>query len=155
MSYYLYDNEHMVASINLVPLNPEGITKFKIGERGWLLGEHVEQYTANKPLDVIIIDFMTTPLAAANRRTQYAMRLFFGLEKMLKEEWGTKGIEIENIYACGGTPEGRKLLKTANFHKIGEYGARHIYELNIKDASINLLASYKLALTKYKQQQGE
>jgi hypothetical protein len=149
MSYYLYDREHMVASINVVPLSTEGIAKFKVGERGWLLGDYVEQYEPGKPLEVIIIDFMTTPLAPANRRTQYAMRLFFGLGKML-EEWAIRGIEIANIYACGGTPQGRKLLETAGFHKIGEYGARWIYELNVSRSDIHLLAAYKRALAEYK-----
>jgi hypothetical protein len=154
MSYYLYDHEHMVASINVVPLDTEGIAKFKVGERGWLLGEHVEQYEPNRPLELIIIDFMTTPLAPANRRTQYAMRLFLGLGKLL-EEWASRGIEIENVYACGGTPQGRKLLETAGFHKIGEFGARHIYELNVSQSDIHLLAAYKRALAEYKANQSQ
>lgn len=152
MSYYLYDGEHMVASINIVPLDQEGISLFKMGERGWLLGDFVETFEPNTPLDVIIIDFMTTPLAPANRRTQYAMRLFFGLAKLL-EGWAAKGIEIANLYACGGTPQGRKLLETAGFHKIGEYGARHIYELNVASSTIHLLESYKRALSKHKEKQ--
>ena len=149
MSYYVYDRDHMVASINVVPLDPEGIAKFKQGERGWLLGEHVVQFEPNKSLEIIIIDFMTTPLAPANRRTQYAMHLFFGLGKLL-EQWGEQGIEIINMYGCGGTPQGRHLLETAGFHKIGEYGSRHIYELNVSKAQIHLLATYKQAIGKYK-----
>ena len=149
MSYYVYDRDHMVASINIVPLDSEGIAKFKKGERGWLLGEHVVKYEPEKPLEVIIIDFMTTPLAPANRRTQYAMHLFFGLEKLL-EEWGKRGINVVNLYGCGGTPQGWKLLETAGFHKIGEFGNRHIYEASINKSSIHLQAAYKRALAEYK-----
>jgi hypothetical protein len=149
MSYYVYDREHMVASINIVPLNHEGIEKFKVGERGWFLGDYVEQYTPNKSLELIIIDFMTTPLAPANRRTQYAMHLFFGLGKLF-EEWGKQGIDVVNVYACGGTPQGRKILETAGFHKIGEYGSRHIYEVHVDTTDIHLLAAYRQAITEYK-----
>ncbi len=149
MSYYIYDREHMVASINVVPLRHEGIVKFKDGERGWFLGEYVEQYEPDRPLEVIIIDFMTSPLAPANRRTQYAMHLFFGLGRLL-EEWGKQGIDIVSIHACGGTPQGRRLLETAGFSKIGEFGARHIYEVIVDDTNLNLLAAYKKAIEDYK-----
>jgi hypothetical protein len=148
MSYYAYDRDRLVASINVTPLQHTGILKFKDGERGWLLGEYVERFVPDKPLEVIIIDFMTTPLAPANRRTQYAMHLFFGLSRLL-EEWGKQGIIIESIYACGGTPQGRHLLETAGFSKIGEFGARHIYEVQVEHANLNLLSAYKAQLTEY------
>jgi hypothetical protein len=148
-SYYVYDHEHLVASVNIVPLNHEGIEKFKAGERGWLLGEYVEQFKPDVPLELIIIDFMTTPLAPANRRTQYAMHLFFGLGRLF-EDMGKQGINVTNIYGCGATPQGRKLLETAGFHKIGEYGNRHIYEVNTSEAGIHLLGGYKKSIVEYK-----
>jgi hypothetical protein len=149
MSYYVYDRERLVASINITPLKHNGILKFKDGERGWLLGEYVERFEPSKELEVIIIDFMTTPLAPANRRTQYAMHLFFGLGRLL-EEWGKHGIIIKSIHACGGTPQGRHLLETAGFTKIGEFGARHIYEVNVEDSNLKLLSSYKENIAQYK-----
>ena len=148
MSYYVYDHERLGAAINITPIRHEGIVKFKNGERGWLLGEYVEPFEHDKPLEIIIIDFMTTPLAPANRRTQYAMHLFFGLERLL-EEWGKQGIILKSIHACGATPQGRHLLETAGFHKINEFGVRHIYEINVDEADLKLLSSYKENITGY------
>src|SRR6266571_2830720 len=73
MSYYLYDGKFIVASINIVPMAHEGIELFRQGERGWLMGEYVRPYEAGSPLELVIIDFMTTPLAPAPRRNGYAL----------------------------------------------------------------------------------
>lgn len=153
MSYYLYDREHLVASINMLPLKHEGIVKFREGVRGWLLGEYIEQYIPGKPLEIIIIDMMTTPLVPPDRRTQYAMHLFFGLIKKLVE-WGKQGIEIERVLANGGTLEGRRLLETAGFAKLGEKAEnRIIYELEIATSDLNMLTPYKNALDEQKTTQ--
>ena len=154
MSYYLYDGKFMVASINSVPLQHEGILKFKNGERGWLLGEYVEQYVAGKPLELIIIDCMTTPLAPNNKRKQYAQRLFAELADLLAS-WASRGIEIASIYACGGTPDGRQILESAKFTYLGEPRAnRHIYELDIVTSGMKLLKPYKDAYNTWKRVHG-
>ncbi|HEY4036747.1 MAG TPA: hypothetical protein VGL94_22550 [Ktedonobacteraceae bacterium] len=150
MSYYVYDREHLVASINIMPLEHEGIIKFREGVRGWLLGEYVERLTPGKQHEVIIIDMMTTPLVPVNRRTQYAMHLFFNLSNLLVE-WAKQGIEITNVLANGGTLEGRRLLETAGFTKLGEReNHRIIYELDVTESELQLIKPYKEALAEYK-----
>lgn len=145
MSYYLYDGKFMVASINIVPLQHEGILKFKDGERGWLLGEYVEQYTPARPLELIIIDCMTTPLAPHNRRKQYAQRLLSGIADLFVQ-WAHQGMEILSICACGNTPDGRQILESARFTYLGEPRTnRHIYELDMMHTDLKILEPYKNA----------
>ncbi len=150
MSYYLYDGKHMTASINIVPLSHEGILKFKEGERGWLMGDYIEQLKPGK-VELIIIDMMTTPLAPANRRKVYAVRLLLGLEAVLID-WAHQGIEIVSIHACGGTPDGREILENAHFVYLGEPRPnRHIYELEIATSGLHILEPYREALQAYKE----
>lgn len=152
MSYYLWDGNFLVASINIVPLTHEAILRFKDGERGWLLGDYVEQYQPGHPLELIVIDCMTTPLAPENRRKQYAQRLFSELAGNVFVDWAQQGIEIESIHACGGTPDGRSILEHAHFTYLGEPRTnRHIYELNLAESDWKLLIPYRLALAEYRQ----
>lgn len=154
MSYYVYDDKFMVASINITPLSPEGIEKFKDGERGWLLGEYVRRFEPGEPLECIIIDCMTTTLAPGNRRKQYAQRLFSGLAGVLTEQ-AKRGVEVTNIYACGGTPDGRHILERAKFAYLGEPRTnRHIYGLDVTNSSLPLVLPYKEALAAYRGHSG-
>jgi hypothetical protein len=154
MSYYVFDTNFVVASMNIVPMQHEAILQFKDGERGWLMGQYVEQYAAGKPLELIIIDCITTPLAPLNRRRFYAQRLFFGVMEVFAE-MAKRGIEIATIYACGGTPDGREILDRAHFTYLGEPRPnRHIYELDVATSDFPLLIPYKEALTRYREEQG-
>jgi hypothetical protein len=150
IAYYVYDHEHMVASIDIVPLEHEGILKFKEGERGWLLGEYVKQFVSDEPLEIIIIDMMTTTLVPMDKRNRYAMHLLFGMVRVL-EEWGKQGVDIQKIYANGGSIYGRRLLETAGFTKLGERkDNRVIYELDLKDSRLQVVRPYKEAISEYK-----
>jgi hypothetical protein len=154
MSYYLYDGRHLAASINIVPISPEGIAKFKDGERGWLLGEYVQPFTPDQEHELIVIDCMTTTLAPESRRKIYALRLLFGLSNVLLE-WAKQGINVTNIYANGGTPDGRHILETAKFEFLGlRENGRRIYQLNIAASGLNILEPYKEVLAEYKSKHG-
>ncbi len=150
ISYYIYDHEHMVASIDIVPLAHEGIVKFMEGERGWLLGEYVKQFVPGEPLEVIIIDMLTTTLVPMDKRNRYAMRLLLGMTDVL-EAWGKQGVEIVKLHANGGSVYGRRLLETAGFTKLGEReNNRVIYELDMISSDLQMLRPYKEALAEYK-----
>lgn len=150
IAYYIYDHEHMVASIDIVPLEHEGILKFKEGERGWLLRDYIKQFVSDEPLEMIIIDMMTTTLVPMDKRNRYAMRLLFGMARVL-EAWGKQGVDIQKIYANGGSIYGRKLLETAGFTRIGERkDNRVIYELDIEKSSLQVVRPYKEAILEYK-----
>lgn len=154
MSYYLYDGRFIVASINIVPMSHEGIELFRQGERGWLMGEYVRPYEAGSPLELVIIDFMTTPLAPAPRRNGYALRLMLKMADQF-QIWGSQGIEVSRILACGGTPDGRRILETAQFTYLGEQKPnRHVYELVVEESHLKVLDPYKEALAEYKQMHG-
>lgn len=152
--FLLYDAEFVVGSIDLVPLMPEAIPLFKNGERGWDLIDYVDQYTPGKPVEAVIIDMMTTTMAPANRQMQYAMHLLFGLADQLAE-WGRKGIDITHVHACGGTPDGRRILKTAGFTFLGEpKPGRFMYSLEVSTSKLSILAPYRAALEEYKRKHG-
>ncbi len=149
MSYYLYDGKFMVASINILPLAHKGILKFCQGERGWNLGEYIEQFEPGKPLEVIIIDMLTTPLVPPSRRSSYALHLLFGLARLL-EQWGKQGIDIIKVYGCGSTLDGIRNLESAGFTRLGEPVVRRVmYELDIATSDLHLIQAYKEAITEY------
>jgi hypothetical protein len=155
ISYYVYDHEHMVASVDIVPLEHEGILKFKEGERGWLLGAYVKQFVPGEPLEIIIIDMLTTTLVPMDKRNRDAMHLLFGMTNVL-EEWGKRGIDIAKVYANGGSVYGRRLLETAGFTKLGEReNNRVIYELDIMTSDLQMLKPYNEAFAAYKRRQSK
>jgi hypothetical protein len=151
ISHHLYDHGRLVASINCVPLAHEGILKFKQGIRGWLLGEYIEQFVPDKPLECIIIDLLSTPLAPWDQREEYAMHLLRNFSRTLKH-WGAQGVEIVSVHACGGTPQGKQILDKAGFTSLGKRNGRVIYELIVENATTPLLKPYKVALAEYKQE---
>jgi hypothetical protein len=150
MTHYLYDGNFLVASLNLLPMQSEGIAKFRNGERGWLLGEHAEPFVSGKPLECIIIDFLTTPRVPRNQRTNYANFLLARMAGVFAD-WGRKGIEVTALYACGSTPDGVKVLTNSNFEYLGEpKPGRRMYKLDVAKAKLHILDGYQRNLAKYK-----
>lgn len=154
MFYHVLDHDHLASSINIVPLRHEAIPMFLEGERGWHLGEYIDDFTPGKSHELIIIDMMSTPLVPMNRRTQYAMHLFTGLSRTL-ESWGRQGVEIFSVHANGGTLEGIRLLETAGFTRVADHGKRLIYELFVENSDLRILEPYKKAYAQWQAQQGE
>lgn len=155
-TYHLYEGDHLVAYINLIPLNHNAIEEFKEGKRGWLLGtENIEQFTPGKPLECIIIDMATTPTVPPARKGTYAQLLLEGFAETLTE-WGEKGIEIAKVYAASNTASGIRIIKHAGFSTLKEIGAgtgRFTFELDVNTAEVRLLTQYKEALRKWKERQ--
>lgn len=151
MFYHLYDQGNLAAAINIVPLKESAIEEFKQGKRGWLFKlDEIEQYTPG-PHHLIIIDFMTAPVESDERRTLYATQLLMHLAQQFAH-WGEKGVEILSVHASGGTDLGRRILRSAGFHEIGEpVPGRVIFELNVSSSSLKLLRPYKAALAAWQQ----
>lgn len=150
MTHYLYDGNFLVASLNLLPLQSEGIDKFRDGERGWFLTEYAEPFAVGKPLECIIIDFLTTPRVPRNQRANYANFLLTRMAGVFAE-WGKKGIEVIALYACGSTPDGTKVLGNSNFEYLGEpKPGRRMYRLDVAKAELQILKGYQRNLAKYK-----
>ena len=149
--YHLYDQGNLAAAINIVPLREEAIQEFKQGKRGWLFSlDEIEQFTPG-PHHLIIIDFMTAPVESDERRTLYATQLLMHLAQQFAQ-WGEKGVEILSVHASGGTDLGRRILRSAGFHEIGEpVPGRVIFELNVSSSSLKLLRPYKAALAAWRQ----
>ena len=156
-SYTVYDGKYMVACVNSVPLQYEGIRRFKEGEAGWLLEDYVEQFVSDKPLEIVVLELMTTPFVSINRRRQYAMHLLFGIANQLTQ-WGRQGVDIASVYAEEGNPTGKKLLEKAGFTSVTQRGNnRTIYQLDVRTSNLHVLKPYKEALAKYQREshQGE
>jgi hypothetical protein len=152
MTWQLYDDGNLVSSMNLVPIVPSAVPDFKDGKRGWLFDlSEIEQFVPGKPLNCIIIDFMNTPEVGKDKQTYYAEMHMRGMARQLAA-WGSQGIEIANIYACGGTSQGREILTNAKFTYLGEARpGRHMYALNVAESKLKVLAPYKRALTQFKR----
>lgn len=150
-SWYLYDREILAASLNIVPLDTEAIEEFKQGKRGWLFvgTEHIQQYESGQPLDIIVIDFMTTPAVPPEKRNFYGQALLRELANTTLRQWGLRSIEIRNLYACGSTEAGRKLLRNRWFTELGEpVPGRVIFELpDVLHSDFHLLKPYQEAFT--------
>jgi hypothetical protein len=146
MFYHLYDRGNLAAVINIIPLKAEAIEEFKRGKRGWLFSlDEIEQLTPGARLHLIIIDFMTAPVADAERRTLYATQLLMNLAMQFRK-WGAQGIELLSVHASGGTESGRRILRSAGFKELGESVlGRVIFELEVAASSLKLLEPYKEA----------
>lgn len=147
-TWLLYDRELLAASINIVPVDAEAIEQFKQGIRGWLLvPAHIKQFAPGEPLDVIVIDLMTTPTVPPEKRHFYALSILKELANASLRQWGDRGVEIRHLYACGSTDAGRKLLRNKWFTELGEpVPGRVIFELlDVLHSDFLLLRPYQEA----------
>jgi hypothetical protein len=146
-SWYLYDREILAATLNIVPLDTVAIEEFRQGKRGWLFvgTDHIQQYEPGHPIDIIVIDFMTTPEVPPEKRNFYGLTLLRELAQTTFRQWGLRGIEIRNFYACGSTDAGRKLLRNRWFTELGEpVPGRVIFELpDVLHSDFHLLKPYQ------------
>lgn len=150
MFFHLYDQENLASTINIVPIAESALDDFKQGKRGWLFPlDKIEQFTPG-PHHLIIIDFMTAPVASDSRRAHYGRQLLLGVAEQLRI-WGSQGIEILSIHACGATDAGQRILGKAGFVRLGEpVPGRVIFELDVKSANLVLLQPYKEAFEIWK-----
>lgn len=144
----------VVASLDIVPLKHEAILEFREGKRGWQFSnEMIEQFEPGHRLECIIIDAMTTTNAPPAKREYYAQILLRKLAHTLAE-WGSKGVDIKSIDACGGFEMGQRILKNAGFISLGvKVNSREIYTLDIDQSELKPLQPYKEALAKWQEQQ--
>jgi hypothetical protein len=149
-TWCLFNFEKLLASIDVVPLAHSAILEFRQGKRGWQFPDEVEQYESGHPLELIIIDMMASSNAPPRIRETYASSLLHHLSKTLAE-WGSQGIEIASIDACGGTDLGRRILEHAGFTYMGEKQKnRHMFHLDIAESDLKLLHPYKQALDQWR-----
>lgn len=153
-TYHLYEGDHLVAYINIFPIEHSAIEKFKEGTRGWILGtENVICFEPGKPLECIIIDLATTPTVSPARRATYAQILLENFAKTLKT-WGENGIEIAKVYAASNTPSGIRIIKHAGFSTLMEVSTgRFTFELDVPSAETKMLTGYKEAFKTWKEKQ--
>lgn len=161
-SFHLYNSKTLVALINLVPLKHEAILEFQQGKRGWMFSsEMIEQFEPGRRLECIIIDLATLPNVPPEKRQRYGGYLLHKLAIQLAE-WGDQGIDIKSMDACGGTPDGRKILEHAGFQYTGTYkipaigkpdimSDRPMYHLDIDNSDLVLLHRYKQTLAEWQK----
>lgn len=152
-TFVLCDYGNVVASIDLIPVTHSAVLAFRNGVRGWQLpNEDIGQFAPGRRLECIIIDLMSTTNAPRGRRGRYASILLMHVRDTLVE-WGSKGIDIKSIDACGGFEDGKRLLQHAGFTNLGiTPNNREIYTLDIDQSELRPLEPYKQALAKWKSQ---
>ena len=157
-TWYLYDRDMLAASINIVPVTHEAIEDFKQGVRGWLFvgSGQVKQFAPGEPLEVIVIDLMTTPTVPPEKRNFYAQAILRDLATTTLRQWGARGVHIASLYACGNTDAGRKLLRNQWFTELGEpVPGRVIFELpDVLHSDLLLLQPYQEAFAEWKSEHG-
>jgi hypothetical protein len=154
--YHVYDQDTLVSYMNIVPLKHETIQTFMEGRiMAWKINpDDIEDFIPKRPLELLIIDMITTPIVPPSRRAFYGSRLLSGLIKTLTE-MGRNGIEIAKIYATSDTTDGIRILKKAGFQVVHESRkGRLSFELDIANSNEKILAEYKdnLAIWKAKNQ---
>lgn len=156
-TFALLDGNTVVASLDIVPMKHEAIERFREGVRGWTFpNKMIEQWEPGRRIEAIVIDFMTTTLLPPDElrkmRRKYARTLLSQFADMLVE-WGSKGIDIKSIDACGGFEDGRHILKTGGFVSLGIKGNnREIFTLDVDRSDLQMLRPYKEALSIWKAQ---
>ncbi len=150
-TFCLFDDEKLLASIDIVPLRHNAILEFQEGKRGWQFpNEQIEQFAPGHPLELIIIDMMTVLDAPPRKREAYAGYVLRDISRQLTE-WASQGVEVKSIDACGGTEIGRRILTSAGFKYTGEkQPRRHMYHLEVEQSDLKLLQSYKVAIAAWK-----
>jgi len=158
-TWLLYDRDMLAASINIVPITHEAVEEFKRGVRGWLFvgQEQVLQFAPGEPLEVIVIDLMTTPAVPPEKRNFYAQSLLGELAHNTLHMWGRRGVQISNLYACGSTDAGRRLLRNQWFHELGEpVPNRVIFELpDVLHSNLVLLHPYQEGFREWQREQSD
>src|SRR5947209_1516745 len=98
-TWYLYDRDMLAASINIVPVTHEAIEEFKQGVRGWLFvgSGQVKQFAPGEPLEVIVIDLMTTPTVPPEKRNFYAQAILRDLATTTLRQWGARGVHMASL----------------------------------------------------------
>jgi len=152
--YHLYDQDALVAYVNVLPLERKTIDDFMSGKiRGWQVDpKDIKKFAPNQPLECLIMDMVSTPNVPPIKRTQsYSATLLFNLLRTLSD-LGNRGIEINKVYAIGGTPYGQRILRTAGFKELGEVAAGRIkFELDINESDKKYLYEYKENLKQWKE----
>lgn len=148
-TFCLFGEDALLASIDILPLKHEAVLEFREGKRGWQFpNEMIEQYEPGHPLELIIIDMMTTLNARPALRQVYALDLIRDVGQVFAE-WGSKGVELVSIDACGGTELGRRILED-RFTYMGEkQPRRHMYYLDIASSDLLALKAYREAFAKW------
>ncbi len=155
IDYHLYDQDELVAFINVIPFQHETIVQFITGQkRGRELDPNtIEVFAPNKPLECIIMEMATTPTVPPGRRSIYGEQLLLGFSETLRE-WGEQGVILTKLYATSSTQSGIRILKTANFQEIADLGkGRLAFELDTSTSNAKILKGYKEALGQWKKEQ--
>jgi hypothetical protein len=151
ITHYLYANDRMIASINLIPLTHDAILEFRAGKRGWQFHtDQIERFAPAHRLECIIIDMMTTTRVALDHRYRYGSFLLRDFVTITLVEWAKRGVDIATVDACAGTEDGERILKRAGFEFFGKHDERDIYHLAIDKSDLPLLRPYKDAIAEYR-----
>lgn len=153
--YHLYDQGKLVAYLTLFPLKKEVIASFMRGEiRGWQIEPHdIEQLTPGKPIEILLMDMVTTPTVPPQKRKEYGRFMLVNLLKVL-QSWGAKGIEITKIHAIGGTSNGQHILESAKFTRGEKLGTGRVpYVLDVGQSNTRWLKGYKEAFEGWKRRE--
>ena len=123
IEYHLYDQDTLVAYLNIMPLKHQAIEDFMSGKiRGWQIStDDLEQFEPGKPLELLIMNFVSTPTVPPAQRNYYSSRLLVHVLQTLAE-LGNQGVEITKLYTVSGTATGQRIIENAKFKKIGEAG---------------------------------
>lgn len=154
IDYHVYDDDKLVAYIDIVPLKHNAIEDFMNARIGaWSINpEDILEFVPEKPLECLIIDMVTTPTVPPRKRSAYGSRLLSGLIDTLSE-MGRHGIDISKLYAASETPAGIRILKNAGFQVTGEHRrGRFSFELDISNSDEKVLRPYKEVLAEWKSQ---
>jgi hypothetical protein len=161
-TFHLYDGEQLVAFLNLIPMKHKAIEEFRKGIRGWTFPVNmIEQFEPGHRLECIIIDMATITNAPPERRNRFGGYLLHHVAMQLTE-WGHQGVDIESIDACGGTFEGKKILKKAGFKHTGTFKIpainkpevlvdRDMFHLDVDTTDNPLFNRYRQALQDWKE----
>lgn len=161
MTHYLYYDNLIVASMNLIPFTHDAIEEFRKGKRGWLFDtSKIEQFEPGHRLECVIIDMMTTTKVIPEQRYRYAAYLLKDFARNTLVEWGKRGVDIATVDACAGTIDGERILRQAEFEQIGvlecenrgEAEERNMYHLDADKSRLALLRPYKEALAQWKRE---
>lgn len=152
VDFHLYKQGKLVAYITIFPLTQEALARFMNGEiRGWQIEpKDIEPLVPGKPVELLVMDMVTTPTVPPTERAFYGRRLLTNLLRVLYS-WGEQGIEITKIHAVSSRPSGQRIIQNAGFKEVKPIGHGKIaYQIDLENADEKIFVRYREILKRHK-----
>lgn len=154
--YTLRENGEVVAYACIFPVNYNWLKKVLKDEirMGDVPIEEIYPFTPNTLLNLYIRDLIVDQTQGKEKAAHHAQRILAELTHTIAQ-LGTRGVNIETIYALATSPQGNQLARKLGFRAMTELDnpteGYMPYELIVSESNSSLVNEYKAELQHYRK----